>query len=147
MTFWASERTGSLGPPAASTRCPPTSTLPWAAGWGRRAISLTPKPCGSAQDPALHIGSRPPRTYARGVDLLRACSVALILPLAILTLQAAVRRRRAHEFWVLMAVSAGISYLVRLLDVGWALVLGVLLQAAVCAVGLTRFRQEFRSED
>lgn len=53
VTFWASERTDSLGAPAASTRCPPTSTLPWAAGWGRRAISLTPKPCGSAQDPAL----------------------------------------------------------------------------------------------
>lgn len=81
------------------------------------------------------------------MDLLRACSIALILPLAMLTLQAAITRRRAPEFWVLMAVSAGISYLVRLLDVEWALVLGVLLQAALCGVGLIRFRQEFRSGD
>lgn len=68
-----------------------------------------------------------------------ATSIALVLPLALLTLIAAFRRSRVQEFWVLMAVSAGISYLVRLLDVIWLQVLGIVLQTALCVVGVLLF--------
>ena len=85
--------------------------------------------------------------YSHGVDLMVACSAALILPLALLSLIAAFRRRSATEYWVLMSVSAGISYLARLLDIGWVLLLGLALQAALCGVGLARFSQDLRSRD
>lgn len=76
-----------------------------------------------------------------------ATSVALVLPLALLTLIAAFRRRHVQEFWVLMAVSAGISYLVRLLDVISLQVLGLVLQAALCVVGVLLFTQHLLGRD
>lgn len=82
--------------------------------------------------------------YSHGVHLMVACSAALILPLALLSLNAAVKRQSATEYWVLMSVSAGISYLARLLDVGWVLLLGLALQVAPCGVGLARFSQDVR---
>lgn len=67
----------------------PVSPMP---GLAARVAAAPATPC-SSNTGATFRCPRPPRIAARGVDLLRSCSVALILPLAMLPLQEAVRRR------------------------------------------------------
>lgn len=68
----ASERAGSLLAPTARGGGPPTSGFRWAARWARHVIPLTPKPCGSEQDPAFLLG----RGRRRRAGRTGSCEIA-----------------------------------------------------------------------
>ena len=73
--------------------------------------------------------------------MIPAVSAGLLVPLALLTLLALALKARALEYWLLLSISSGLSYFVRAVDMRPLQIIGLLLQAGLCAFGIVRLRQ------